>query len=287
MALQPQNIYDDSAFFSAYGTLPRSQQGLSAAPEWPDLRHMVLHDRLPVSDSTDSTLALEGHRILDLGCGYGWFARWARDNGAAYVKAVDISHKMICQAMQFETNNPKGSSRSHLNSTSIGEINFEVGNIESITFSDNNREGGSYNIVYSSLAFHYVEDLARLYREIHSCLEKRGKLVFSVEHPISSAPIHPGPDWKSLEDEGGQEQKIWPLNCYSDEGWRVTSWLGVDGIRKYHRTVETYVKLLLENGFTLTGFKDWAPSIEDVAKHPEWTDERHRPYFLLICAEKK
>lgn len=35
---------------------------------------------------------LQGHRVLDLGCGYGEFARWARDNGAAYVNAVDIAH---------------------------------------------------------------------------------------------------------------------------------------------------------------------------------------------------
>jgi SAM-dependent methyltransferase len=29
--------------------------------------------------------ALSGLRILDLGCGYGWFCRWARDAGAAEV----------------------------------------------------------------------------------------------------------------------------------------------------------------------------------------------------------
>lgn len=279
MASQAQNIYDDTAFFSAYGTLPRSQHGLSAAPEWPELRHMVLGGKLPLSNSGR---AIEGHRVLDLGCGYGWFARWARDNGAAYVQAVDISQNMICRAKQFETDIKD--SRSHLNPSSITEIIFETGDIESISFSDI-RGRGSFNLVYSSLTFHYVKDLARLYREIHSSLEQRGKLVFSIEHPIYSAPIRPGPNWKTLED-GDQERKIWPLNCYSDEGWRVTSWLGVDGIRKYHRTVETYVNLLLESGFTLTGFKDWAPSLEDVAKHPEWTDERHRPYFLLISAEK-
>lgn len=50
-----------------------------------------------------------------------------------------------------------------------------------------------------------------------------------------------------------------PLHCYSDEGWRVSSLHGVDGIRKYHRTVETYLNLVLRSGFTLTSFKDWAP----------------------------
>lgn len=268
---QAQNIYDDPTFFSAYETLPRSQHGLSAAPEWPNLRNMVLN--------SSSTQTLDGQRVLDLGCGYGWFARWARDNGATSVKAVDISHKMISRAEQYEADQP--------NSTSLKKITFETGDIESLTFDNSGGEGGElYGLVYSSLTFHYIQDLARLYREIYSSLTKNGKLVFSVEHPICSAPTHPGPDWKSIEEDG-ERRKIWPLNNYCDEGWRITSWLGVDGVRKYHRTVETYVRLLLESGFAVTGFRDWAPSVEEVAEHPRWADERHRPYFLLIRAEKK
>jgi hypothetical protein len=85
--------------------------------------------------------------------------------------------------------------------------------------------------------------------------------------------------------EGDAEHKVWPLNSYSEEGWRYTSWLGVKGVKKYHRTVETYVSLLLENGFVLTGLKDWVPSTESVSEHPEWAQERHRPYFLLISAK--
>ncbi|OJJ08382.1 hypothetical protein ASPVEDRAFT_395310 [Aspergillus versicolor CBS 583.65] len=259
--MSSQNIYDNSTFFSAYGTLPRSQLGLPGAPEWPALQAMVLGD---------AAQSLQGHRVLDLGCGYGWFTRWARDSGA-HVKGVDISEKMISRARESEANS----------NSSTGEIKYEVADIESITFKGE-REG--YDLVYSSLTLHYIEDLSRLYREIHTALRKGGKFVFSVEHPICSAPVNPGPDWKSIQGEG-QEHKIWPLNGYSDEGWRVTSWLGVDGVRKYHRTVETYVQLLLKNGFALTGFRDWAPSLEDVAEHPEWKDERHRPYFLLISAE--
>lgn len=275
MASEPQNIYDDPAFFSAYAALPRSQYGLSAAPEWPQLQHMVLSCKSALTKPTQKKL--EGHRILDLGCGYGWFTRWARDNGAAYVKAVDISHKMISRAKQFETD---------ASANSEGEIRFEVGDLETVVFDVDERGKGSYDLVYSSLTFHYVEDLGRVYRQIHASLKRDGRLVFSVEHPICSAPVHPPPDWKVFEEDG-QERKVWPLNCYSDQGWRMTCWLGREGARKYHRTVETYVELLLESGFTLTGFKDWAPSLEDVATHPEWAHERHRPYFLLISAEKE
>jgi predicted RNA methylase len=38
---------------------------------------------------------LEGARVLDLGCGFGAFARWARAMGAARVLGVDRSKRML------------------------------------------------------------------------------------------------------------------------------------------------------------------------------------------------
>ena len=64
-----QNIYDDPAFFDGYSRLNRSVHGLDGATEWPALRAMLPDPR--------------GLRVLDLGCGYGWFCRWAAQQGAA------------------------------------------------------------------------------------------------------------------------------------------------------------------------------------------------------------
>ncbi|KAB8238182.1 hypothetical protein ETB97_009422 [Aspergillus alliaceus] len=273
-----QNIYDNPQFFKAYGTLPRSQHGFNAAPEWPVLEQMVTQ---PLHNG------VQGKNIIDLGCGYGWFSRWARENGAKHVKGVDVSTKMIERANEVE----KDLQKNGRISSSYGTIDYQVCDLEMIAFSPS--EMDYYDLVYSSLTFHYIEDFSRLLRQVRLCLKKdgagRGRLVFSVEHPICTAPVHPGPDWRILSkvDGDGAGEKVWPLNSYSEEGPRVTSWLGVNGIRKYHRTVETYVTALLENGFVLAGLKDWVPSRRDIEEHPEWKDERHRPYFLLISAEVK
>jgi 2-polyprenyl-3-methyl-5-hydroxy-6-metoxy-1,4-benzoquinol methylase len=64
-----QNIYDNPDFFEGYSQLSRSVRGLAGAPEWPALR-TLLPD-------------LHNLRVVDLGCGFGWFCRWARENGAA------------------------------------------------------------------------------------------------------------------------------------------------------------------------------------------------------------
>ena len=66
-----QNIYDNEEFFAGYSRLRRSVEGLDGAPEWPALR-ALLPD-------------LRGLNVLDLGCGFGWFCRWAHQQGAVNV----------------------------------------------------------------------------------------------------------------------------------------------------------------------------------------------------------
>src|SRR6478609_2672615 len=79
-----QNIYDDDEFFVAYSQLRRSVEGLDGAPEWPALQAM-----LP---------PLAGLRVVDLGCGFGWFCRWAAGEGAATVSGIDLSNRMLERA---------------------------------------------------------------------------------------------------------------------------------------------------------------------------------------------
>ncbi|UGA37555.1 hypothetical protein JOS77_26880 [Chromobacterium haemolyticum] len=57
-----QNIYDHPVFFSQYQALRDNDSGLNGALEQPALR-----DALP---------PLSGADVLDLGCGFGDFARW-------------------------------------------------------------------------------------------------------------------------------------------------------------------------------------------------------------------
>jgi hypothetical protein len=102
-------------------------------------------------------------------------------------------------------------------------------------------------------------------------------LVFSVEHPLFTAPRHPG--WQT--DTGGS--KVWPINDYLLEGRRVTTWITSDVV-KYHRTMASYVNSLLAHGFHLVRLEEWGPNPEQIAEHPEWADEVHRPPFLLVAA---
>ena len=237
-----QNIYDNPAFFEGYSRLQRSKLGLPGAPEWASLQAM-----LP---------SLEGLRVLDLGCGFGYFCRWARQAGAATVLGVDLSERMLDRA-RSETSDPA--------------ITFLRADIERLDL-----PAASLDLIFSSLAIHYAADLPRLLAAMRNWLAPGGRLVFSVEHPIYSAVQ---PEWQG--DASGT--KVWPLRSYLFEGRRVTDWIA-PGVVKYHRVVATYVNGLLASGFQLLRMEEWGPSEAQIREHPEWVDEKHRPPFLLVSA---
>ena len=59
----------------------------------------------------------------------------------------------------------------------------------------------SYDLVYSSLTLHYLEDLAALFTTVYAALKPGGQFIFTAEHPIYTAPAQQG--W--LNDGNGQK----------------------------------------------------------------------------------
>jgi ubiquinone/menaquinone biosynthesis C-methylase UbiE len=240
-----QNIYDDEEFFAGYSRLRRSVEGLDGAPEWPALQ-ALLPD-------------LSGQKVLDLGCGFGWFCRWARKQGAAYVLGIDVSEKMLARA-RGEADDPA--------------ITYRKADMEKLDLPPE-----VFRLVYSSLALHYVENLSGLLLQAHRSLIPGGILVFSVEHPIYTAPSQP--NW-SLHAAG---RKTWPVDGYLDEGPRSTDWLA-KGVIKQHRTLATYINMLIGIGFAISHVEEWGPTEEQIATQPNWAHERQRPPFLLVAATR-
>lgn len=239
-----QNVYDNPDFFEGYSQLGRSVEGLDGAAEWASIR-ALLPD-------------LEGKRVVDLGCGFGWFCRFAKDEGAASILGFDVSENMLARAR----------------ATSDPAIVYAKADLEVLELPE-----ASFDLVYSSLAFHYLKDLEALLARVHAALVTGGQLVFSIEHPIYMAPAHPG--W-SKDTDG---RATWPVNGYLDEGARTTDWLA-KGVVKQHRTLGTLINILIGLRFTLLHVEEWGPSLEQVAAHPEWAEERERPMFLLVSARK-
>lgn len=245
-----QNRYDDPEFFDKYAQMARSQQGLSGAGEWATLRGV-----LP---------PLKNRRVLDLGCGYGWHCLYAAEQGADKVVGTDISEKMLAVAQEKCAESPVG-----------GKIELLRAPMEALDFED-----GSFDVVLSSLALHYVADYPALVRKIARWLAPGGAFVCTVEHPIFTAEGRE--DW--VYGENG-EISHYPVDRYFMEGARETVFLG-ETVRKYHRTLTTYVETLLANGLRLRHLEEPMPPA-DMLDLPGMRDELRRPMMLILAAEKE
>jgi len=224
-----QNIYDNPEFFAGYSQLLRSREGLDGMPEWPALKAMLPR--------------LAGLRVVDLGCGFGWFCRWVREAGAGQVLGLDVSEKMLARAHE---------------TTSDRAIVYRQADLETVDL-----PSAAFDLAYSALALHYIDNLAGLLATVHRALVPGGHFVFSAEHPLYTAQ---GPD-------------------YLDEGPRTSDWLA-KGVVKQHRTLATMLNLLAGAGFSLRHVEEWGPTREQIAAHPEWKIEHRQPSFLLVSVRR-
>lgn len=216
------NIYDEEHFFEEYSKMSRSQQGLSGAGEWHQLK-----DLFP--DLTNQS-------VLDLGCGYGWHCKYAIECGAAEVLGIDLSEKMIGEAKK---------------KNSDSKITYKVCGLDTYTY-----PAEFYDCVISNLVLHYIEDLDEIYQKVYKTLKAGGVFLFNIEHPIFTGSVNQ--DW-IYDSEGNPE--YWPIDRYFYSGERLTHFLGQD-VRKQHHTLTQILMGLLKAGFQIEAIEEAVPAPE-------------------------
>lgn len=242
-----ENKYDNEPFFEQYSQMTRSVMGLKGAGEWHILRQLLPN--------------LEGKKMLDLGCGYGWHCKYAVEQGASSVVGIDLSEKMIHKAQEINADS---------------RIDYRVMAVE-----DFNYHTEQFDVVLSSLTFHYLRSFDTICKDVHQCLNRGGEFIFSVEHPVFTA--YGTQEW--YKNEKG-EIKHWPVDNYFHEGIRCTNFLG-EQVHKYHKTLTTYINGLLNNGFELLNLIEPQPEAEMLEKIEGMRDELRRPMMLIIAARKR
>ena len=240
-----ENKYDDDIFFEKYSLMNRSRFGLDGAGEWHELEKLLPD--------------FKGKRVLDLGCGYGWHCVYAKEHGAEYVLGVDISEKMLGEARKRSIDS--GIEYRH---TAMEDLGFD---------------SGEFDVVISSLAFHYVKDFEPLVQNIYRWLVLGGSFVFSAEHPVFTA--YGTQDW--YYDEKGDIIHF-PVDNYYYEGKREAVFLG-EKVIKYHRTLTSYLNVLIKTGFTLKSVVEPKPP-ENMMHIDGMRDEMRRPMMLIVSAVK-
>jgi ubiquinone/menaquinone biosynthesis C-methylase UbiE len=238
-----QNIYDNPDFFKGYMDLRSNEQGFNVAIEEP-----AIYGLLP---------PLTGMNILDIGCGFGKFVTFCLENDAAHVLGTDISENMISESRK-RVKDPRAF--------------FLVSPVEELELNVN-----KYDIIVSSMCFHYIENIKPIFNKLFSYLKPNGHFIFSVEHPICTSTLK---GWYASE-----KGNHWPVDDYKKESKRISNWF-IDGVIKYHRTIETYVNDLIDSGFSIRRLLEPGPSNEAIAERPELSEHMRRPPILVIASIK-
>lgn len=237
-----KNIYDDLTFFEEYGKMTRSIEGLKGAGEWHQLKEFF-----------DD---LENKTVLDLGCGYGWHSMYFASKGASHIEAIDDSEKMIEKAKTINN---------HIN------INYQICNLL-----DYDYPLEKYDLVFSNLVLHYIEDLQNVYQKVYETLKHDGVFIFNIEHPTFTSGINED----FIYDETGTIL-YYPIDHYYYSGKRETLFLGHQ-VTKYHHTLTQILNGLMECGFKIEKIEEAMPE----QNAPWYQAEMRRPMMLLVKARK-
>lgn len=243
-----QNIYDNNDFFEGYYTLRERDDCYNNLLEQP-----AMADFIP---------DLTGKSVLDLGCGYGYNCMNFIKRGASKVVGVDISKKMLEVANKESVNE------------NIKYINMSMTDILQLN--------DKFDFVYSSLAFHYIEDFEELIRSIFHLLNPEGHLLYSQEHPIVTATIDGQGHFNCNEQD---ERVSYTFSNYNQSGKRETHWY-VDGVIKYHRPLGEILTTIAKAGFVIEEVNEPTPKSWAIEKLPSITKEFLKPSFLIVRARK-
>ena len=244
-----QNIYDNQAFFNGYFALRGRDDCYNNLLEQPAIAELLRN--------------LNGKTGLDLGCGYGHNCIDFVRRGAKRIVGLDISGKMLAVARRESCDDK------------VEYINRSMTEIAQLN--------EKFDFVYSSLAFHYIEDFTKLIHDIYAVLHAGGWLLYSQEHPIVTATRN-GEGHFNRDAYGNPVS--YTFSNYNQGGKREFHWF-IDGVVNYHRPMGELLTTIAKAGFMIEEVVEPVPKAWAVEKLPSLTKEFLNPNFLIIKAKKR
>lgn len=113
--------------------------------------------------------SVTGKRTLDLGTGSGQAAVAFAKRGATSI-ALDTSAERVSEART-------------LAERADAKVEWHTGDLAELAF----LRADSIDVVFSAYALGEIDDLDRLFRQVHRVLHPSGLFVFSYEHPLATA----------------------------------------------------------------------------------------------------
>lgn len=190
-----------------------------------------------------------GARVLDAGCGDGWYAEQLVARGAR-VTAVDASARMV----------------EHARRRLGDDVDVRIADLaQPLDFGD-----ASFDGIVSALALEHVRDWDATFAELRRILVPGGWLLFSAQHPAFTGARLPS---------GGylQVRRV-------EERW---GWVGGAVPAFYHRPLSAMVNALADAGFTIDRMDEPVPTDEFRRQRPDdYARLLRQPGFIIFRARR-
>lgn len=216
---------------------------------------------------------VDGLLGLDLGCGEGHNTRLLARRGADVV-ALDVSRPFISAAAAREGSDPEG-------------ISYLLGDACRLPFA-----AETFEFVTAVMSLMDVGAPETALGEVSRVLRPAGLFQFSIGHPFSGTPIR-----RWVASETGERHAL-TIGDYFYEGPLEETWTfgaAPEQLRRqrrpFHivyarRTLATWLNTVIQAGFVIEAVAEPHPDPELATSHPEVSDARIAPYFLLVRARK-
>ncbi|MHB8464408.1 MAG: class I SAM-dependent methyltransferase [Acidimicrobiales bacterium] len=199
---------------------------------------------------------LKGKRVVDLGCGGGQ-AAIAMARQGAIPTGVDFSAAQIDHARR-------------LADAEGVKVEFRVGDFADLAF----LRSDSVDVVLSADAFGYVEDLGRVFRQVHRVLKVGAPLVFSLPHPA-----------RQMIDEDA-EQPLLVRHAYFDRS-PMTRVRGGAMLTEYPHSFGDLAMGLVRSSYRIEGIIEPEPHGGGL-RGAQWREAfRYVPRMIIFKARKE
>ncbi|MGE7952340.1 class I SAM-dependent methyltransferase [Lysinibacillus xylanilyticus] len=226
--------------------------------------HGGIHREILLNPAIFSLLEeVEGKSLLDAGCREGYLSRILAQKGAI-VTAVDYSEKMLEIA--------RARTRGEVT------IQYEYGNCEKLNFLADEQ----FDCIVSNMVLQDLENYKEALSEMYRLLKPNSTFIFSILHPCF---ITPNSGWIRNEK---LDQQYWKVQRYFYEGVYDQK-LPLDSDEKivfYHRTLTSYMKAIIQAGFTIEDVIEPMPSKEMLTKYPQFEEDLHCADFIVFKLRK-
>ncbi|QDL96515.1 class I SAM-dependent methyltransferase [Rhodopseudomonas palustris] len=234
------------------------------------------HDRYRDALNTPAFLAMlppvAGLGGLDLGCGDGTNTRAVARLGAS-MTGLDIAPTFLRHAREAERRDPLG-------------VNYVLGDGLTLPFADR-----SFDFVTAFMSMMDMVDQAATLREVARLLRPGGFLQFSILHPCFVPPTR-----RNIRNAQGAPVAVEVADYFDESDGRVERWLFSSvspeqqavltpfAVPRFHRTLSTWVAMIVGAGLSIEAFGEPRASEEVAAAEPIVADTRVAPIFLHVRA---